>query len=785
MTHHRHVRRNIAAAIAVMLYATATSSVAASISRLTPPSDLSIAPSVVISRFIPGQRFDLQATVQPDAGKTVTSVEFTVDGTSVNPSLGTTSLVTTGLVNGLSVGSAVASVRAYSNNIPGIHSLKATATFSDGSTVTKDGNFEIVGSSLSGDKVKNIIILLGDGMGAAHRTAARIVSQGYAQGKAKGKLAMDTFPFTGMVMTSSLNSIVTDSAPGMSNYVNGNKAQNNQEGVWPDDTTNAFDNPRIEYLSEYLHRIQGKSLGIVTTADVFDATPAANAVHTANRGAGTGIVDQYLDDSKLTGLTVLMGGGRKWFLPNSTNAIQPVSGTYNIVNGSQRTNGTDYELPTDIVTGWGAAPGKLDNNRDLLSDFQAAGFSYAPDRATLNSITAATPNKLLGLFAWSNMNVAMDKIGKRRGKSTVVDDYGLPDQPMLDEMAFAALQVLAKNPSGFVAMIEGASIDKQAHLMDTDRWILEAIEFDHAVQVAKDFAAVNLGTLVIVTADHECSGAAIIGASTVSAATLASNAAATPSGTGSKTSIMRDGSQTAIAPGVAPSSPVVGNYDAAKFPSYSNSPDGFPATTDIDNKMLIGYGANADRYETWLSNPQPTQDSQQPFVKTGNGNPYPNLIAYPTNPSVRNSATGFFVTGQVPGDQAVHTATDIPLSALGLGAELFSGVMDNTDVFFKIAQATLAGVPASTANAVKMNPTSQEQCLLNWAESTPKYAGLFLPVGAATQISPPFTYRYYSQTNTYVGVSSDNNHVYYKGPNGVLEDIGDLSTWLATAECNR
>lgn len=58
---------------------------------------------------------------------------------------------------------------------------------------------------------------------------------------------------------------------------------------------------------------------------------------------------------------------------------------------------------------------------------------------------------------------------------------------------------------------------------------------------------------------------------------------------------------------------------------------------------------------------------------------------------MRNAANGFFVTGQVPGDQAVHTATDIPLSALGRGASLFSGVMDNTDVFFKIAQAATKG----------------------------------------------------------------------------------------------
>jgi alkaline phosphatase len=115
---------------------------------------------------------------------------------------------------------------------------------------------------------------------------------GVAQGKVKGKLAMDTFPVTVSIMTPSLNSIVTDSTPGTQNYVTGNKSNNNQEGVFPDDTTDKFDNPRVEYLAEYLARTQGKKLGIVTTADVFDATPAAMAVHTQDRGAGTGIVDQ-------------------------------------------------------------------------------------------------------------------------------------------------------------------------------------------------------------------------------------------------------------------------------------------------------------------------------------------------------------------------------------------------------------------------------------------------------------------------------------------------------------
>ena len=209
-------------------------------------------------------------------------------------------------------------------------------------------------------------------------------------------------------------------------------------------------------------------------------------------------------------------------------------------------------------------------------------------------------------------------------------------------------------------MIEGASIDKQEHLMDTDRWLLEVLEFDRAVKVAKDFAAKHPDTIVIVTADHECSGASIIGASTKPMAALQA-ATATPG-----TATQRDA--------------VVGTYQASKFPKYAIAADGYPVSTDVDFKMLIGYGANADRYETWLANPMPTQDSQQPFVGAAP------LNAYPASPNVRNANTGFLVTGQVPGESAVHTATDVPLSAYGRGAAAFTGVMDNTDVFFKLAK---------------------------------------------------------------------------------------------------
>ena len=654
-------RLTLRACAALVLLIPALGSAAPTVSRLTPPSELfasNLATGPVIARFLPGQRFDLQATLRLDAGTTLTDFRFSVDGVETRPAAGTTSVVTTGLALPREVNAAVVSQRAFSYKKSGVHSLTVSATQSDGQRVSATGNFEIVALERNGKPAKNIIIMLGDGMGASQRTAARIMAHGYAQGKARSLLAMDTFPVTGMVMTSSLDGIVTDSSPGMSNYVTGNKSANNTEGVFPDDTTDAFDNPRIEYLSEYLHRTQGKALGIVTTADVFDATPAAMAVHTSNRGYGTGIVDQFLDDRGLTGLTVLMGGGRKWFLPNGDKL--KANGTLEAqpMNGSQRDARSDYELPSDIVAGWGAARGAKDAGRDLIQDFQSAGFAYAPNKAGLAAAASAT--KLLGLFSYSNMNVAFDKINKRRGNSTVVDDYGFPDQPMLDEMASVALATLARHKQGFIAMIEGASIDKQEHAMDTDRWLLEVLEFDRAVKVAQDFAISHPDTIVIVTADHECSGASIIGASTKPLAALQA-ATATPG-----LAAQRDG--------------VVGLYQSAKFPRYTIAADGYPVSTDIDFKMLIGYGANADRYETWLANPTPLRDGSQPFVGVAP------LNSYPAGPMARNATTGFLVTGQVPGDSAVHTATDVPLSAFGRGAAAFTGVMDNTDVFFKLAQ---------------------------------------------------------------------------------------------------
>jgi alkaline phosphatase len=648
---------------------------AVSITALAAPN-LTITPQNH-AKFLVGQRFDVRVEAQ---GTGPYSATIAIDGVPQTFSSGTQNSSTTDGVTSSGYGGF--NLRGYSNRKPGTHTITATFTDVTG-TSTLSSEFTIEDPAGWRENIKNIIIMLGDGMGTAHRTAARLVRYGVTAGDPNGYLAMDSFPASGMVTTHSLNSVVTDSAPGMACYSSGVHQQNGQEGVLPAHMTNPFFYPRVEYMAEYLHRMQQKSLGIVSTADLEDATPAANAVHTGNRGNGTGIVDQYLDEADPagshkfgTGLRVLLGGGRRWFLP---------AGEF----GSSRSSSTDYSaLPADLVSAWhlpSTSAGAVDTTRDLISDFSAAGFGYVETSTELQSVVSGpAPTKLLGLFAYGNMNVALDKVAKRRntmlpGASTfAVDDYHAPDQPTLDEMTTAALKVLGnKNRNGFVLMVEGAHIDKQSHAMDAERAVVDTIEFDKAVAVARDFAeSVDRKTVVIVLADHECSGFSIIGGLT--------------GGIDAARALPPDGAT--LDPNTQPNrQKLIGTYDAAGFPAYNILADGYPETMDVNGKLLFGYGASGDRYETWLSHPRPIIDSLLPSeIKSEL-----TTAGYPGQPYNRDQTDGYFLRGQAVGkDQAVHTASDIPISAYSPRervAQQFVGVQRNIDVFTKLMRASLGG----------------------------------------------------------------------------------------------
>jgi alkaline phosphatase len=486
-------------------------------------------------------------------------------------------------------------------------------------------------------RAKNVILFIGDGMGVAHRTAARVLSKGYTQGKANGAMAMDRLPFNGLLMTSSMDSLITDSAPGAHNYSTGNKTNNGMEGVFPDNTAAEDDNPRIENLPEWSHRTLGMVTGVVSDAFITDATPAAMIAHTQNRGNGTLIASQFIDGANKTGLKVLMGGGAYHFIPQSQT-------------GSRRTD-----------------------ERNVINDFKAAGFDFVETRTQLNGYAAGTDKKLLGLFNLDNMNVSFDKLGF--GDPSVTSAF--PDQPFLKEMTRTAIDVLKQYPNGFFLMVEGAHIDKQAHSMDAERSIYDVIQLDQAVQVALDYATLtnndndpNNDTLVIVSADHECAGVTLPGVGNP---------------------LYKDSARDYVK---------AYNYTAARndpatlnFTDYVDANgDGYPDNPDPDRKLIINFGANSDRFEDWRANAKPKTPSSRV-----------NNVAV-ANPNDPDKDTGMMIAGVIENGEkgaevqlsAVHTLSDIPISAYGPGASQFSRVSDNTEAFFYIVNAITGQYPVPT-----------------------------------------------------------------------------------------
>ncbi|MGH9347492.1 MAG: alkaline phosphatase [Vicinamibacterales bacterium] len=380
-----------------------------------------------------GQLFDIRVEATGDTGQRPGQLTVLVNGRDI------TSRNDPSADRGAPANTRNFLLRGHSVARPGPVRIQARTT--DGAAAEVGLTIEAWQGRASGGRAKNIILLVGDGMGAAHRTAARIVSRGVRDGKAVGRLAMDTLEVTGMVMTASLNAIITDSSPAMAAYSTGQKNNNNQAGVFPDNTPDAFDNPRIEYIGELLRRTRGQgfNVGIVTTADVTDSTPGANAAHTSDRYAGAGIAAQFFDERHRNGIAVLLGGGSRHFLPKDAGGTRP-------------------------------------DGRRLAEEFEKAGYARVSNGREVQALLAspAPPRQVLGLFHPSHMVVAFDKVGAGRYSDELAEprNAAYRDTPMLEDLARLALRSLAAHsPAGFYLMIEGASIDKRAHAADAERTI--------------------------------------------------------------------------------------------------------------------------------------------------------------------------------------------------------------------------------------------------------------------------------------------------------------------------
>src|SRR5262245_3211078 len=162
-------------------------------------------------------------------------------------------------------------------------------------------------------RAKNVILFIGDGMSPAHRVAARLLAKGIAEGKARGKLAIDDMPHMALVATAGSDSIITDSANSASAYATGHKSAVNAMGVYADRTLDPLDDPKVETISSLVKRRHGMAVGIVTNTEIEDATPAAMVAHVRRRSEYDRIVEQFFAAKP----DVIMGGGRANFLPKS------------------------------------------------------------------------------------------------------------------------------------------------------------------------------------------------------------------------------------------------------------------------------------------------------------------------------------------------------------------------------------------------------------------------------------------------------------------------------------
>jgi alkaline phosphatase len=304
---------------------------------------------------------------------------------------------------------------------------------------------------------KNVIFLIADGLSIGHRTAARLMAKGNTEGKSNGLMNFDLMDRTGMVGTSSVDSIAVDSANSMGAYMTGHKSSVNAIGVYADRTPDPFDDPRQETIGDLLRRTTKKSIGVVSDAELEDATPAAVLSHTRLRGEKAAIVKFFYDLKP----EVILGGGAAYFIPKS-------------VTGSKRKDELNY-----------------------VEMFQQAGYSLATTATELKQVIAAKPQKVLGLFHPENMDGVMDRLIFR---ANTVEDF--PDQPDLTDMTRAALEVLAKNKEGFFLMVEAGMVDKFSHPMDWERAVYDTIMFDKVIGIAQEFAKKNPDTLIIVTGDH-------------------------------------------------------------------------------------------------------------------------------------------------------------------------------------------------------------------------------------------------------------------------------------------
>lgn len=328
-------------------------------------------------------------------------------------------------------------------------------------------------------RAKNVILFVADGMDPTTVAAARIFD-GQTRGEEgeENFLAFERFPHLAMSKTYNTDAQTPDSAGTMSAMTTGVKTKMGiislSDAVRFGDCASAAGAmvPTLGELSEQA----GLATGIVTTARLTHATPAAVYAHAADRnweadsrlpeealkGGCKDIARQLIEFPHGDGVDVAIGGGRSMFMPMETPDPEDAE-----AKGARRDN-------RNLIEEWT----RKDNNH-----------LYVFDRKGFDAIDPASGPRVLGLFNASHMAFEADRSG---------DAFG---EPSLAEMTRKAIEILRQDKDGFFLMVEGGRVDHAHHAGNAARALKDAQAFSEAVAAA-DSSTSDKDTLIVVTADH-------------------------------------------------------------------------------------------------------------------------------------------------------------------------------------------------------------------------------------------------------------------------------------------
>ena len=264
---------------------------------------------------------------------------------------------------------------------------------------------------------------------------------------------------SGRVLTHNSATIIADSAPAATAMASGFKSEPGFIGVLPDKATLPYAEMNGEArrpIANILEaaKLNGKSVGIISTSEIMHATPAAFTSHSPSRKAYDDLSEQQVYQN----LDVLFGGGYVFFTPE----------------------------------------GRKDG-KNLVKEFERLGYTIIKNKDEMDSYNGKTGDKVWGAFASKDMAYDID----RQSEFT--------EQPSLAEMTKKAIEILSKNENGFVLIVEGSKVDWAGHANEPIGMISDSIAYDKAFEVAIDFAKESQDTIVLSTSDHGTGGLRVDG----------------------------------------------------------------------------------------------------------------------------------------------------------------------------------------------------------------------------------------------------------------------------------